>query len=67
MSSLNIEASALPFDPARVRIIDAPGKSDGRKRRFGNGPCNNCDCGVFVCTLGQCARFTCMHSWNDHS
>lgn len=68
MSSLNIETPQvrLPFDPARTRI-EAPGTPDGRKLRFGNGPCNKCDCGVFVGTLGQCGRFTCMHSWNDHS
>jgi hypothetical protein len=68
MSSLNTETPSLPFDPTRIRI-EAPGQSDGRKRRFASGPCNYLDCGClgFVGTENICQRDTCGHSWYDHN
>jgi len=68
MTSLNIETPSLPFDPTRVRI-EAPGKSNGRKAHFGQGPCNvtGCGCNGYVGTLSVCERGSCGHSWGDHS
>jgi hypothetical protein len=65
MTSLNIETPSLPFDPTRIRI-DAPGQSDGRKRRFGNGACNveSCSCNRFTGSNPNICD--CGHSWYDH-
>jgi len=69
MTTLNINTPEvrLPFDPPPAHI--APGKTDGRKRHFGQGPCNEpgCGCNGFVGTLNICERSSCGHSWNDHS